>query len=265
MNTKTMTVTPKMAAEWLKTNHSNRALNRRYVDEVSRAIETRTFQTAHQGIAFDTQGRLRDGQRRLTAIVETGVAVKMLVTTGMSEEQPLAIDDGRRRSLHAVVGMTGNQASRFASGIVKEMMAGGDFGTVNGKPGRPSRTEFKDFFERHHEAAAFAETLFNKPTSGFQLGYIAAVIARASYGEDRDRLKHFAKVLIEGKCQAEEDEPIINLRNYILRERAKSRGTSRPVRNEPYAKTERTLSDWLKGQNSSQLYAAKEELFPPPG
>jgi hypothetical protein len=264
MNTKTMTVTPKLAAEWLKSNHSNRPLNRRYVEEVCRALENGTFQTTHQGIAFDTQGRLRDGQHRLTAIVETGIAVKMLVTTGMTEEQLLAIDDGRRRSLHDVIGMTGNQGSKFASGIVKEMMAGGDFDKMNGKPRRPSRTEFKEFFERHYEAAAFAETLFNKPSSGFQLGYLAAVIARASYAEDQERLKHFAKVLIEGKYQAEEDEPIINLRNYIQRARAKTRGTSRPVRNELYAKTERTLWDWLRGQNSSQLYAAKEELFPLP-
>jgi hypothetical protein len=264
MQTKTLTITPKLASEWLKSNHSNRPLNRRYVDEVCRALENGTFQTTHQGIAFDTQGRLRDGQHRLTAIVETGIAVKMLVTTGMTEDQLLAIDDGRRRSLHNVIGMTGTQGSKFASGIVKEMMAGGDFGKMNGNPRRPSRTEFKEFFERHYESAAFSEILFHKPTSGFHLGYLAAVIARAYYSEDHDRLKYFAKVLIEGKYQAEEDEPIINLRNYILRERAKSRGTSRPVRNELYAKTERTLWDWLNGQNSSQLYAAKEELFPLP-
>jgi hypothetical protein len=264
MNTKTMTVTPKLAAEWLKSNHSNRPLNRRYVEEVCRALENGTFQTTHQGIAFDTQGRLRDGQHRLTAIVETGIAAKMLVTTGMTEEQLLVIDDGRRRSFFDVVGMTGNAASRFCAAVIREMMIGGYHFRERGKPKNPSRLEKFEFLQTHAEAAAFAEAFFNKTSSGFQLRYLAAVIARAYYTVDRERLEHFSKVLVDG-FHEKGDEVIIRLRNLIQQIRRESRRTSSSNRDEIYAKTELALWNWLRGENPDHLFATKDELFPLPG
>lgn len=264
MNTKTMTVTPKLAAEWLKSNHSNRPLNRRYVDEICRALENGTFQTTHQGIAFDTQGRLRDGQHRLTAIVETGIAVKMLVTTGMTEEQLLVIDDGRRRSFFDVVGMSGRTTSQFCTTIIKEMMIGGYHLRERGKPKNPSRQEKYEFLQVHGEAAMFAEALFNKTNSGFQLGFLAAVIGRASYTVDRKRLEHFSKVLVEG-FHDKGDEVIIRLRNLIQQIRRESRRTSSSNRDEIYAKTQLALWNWLNGENPEHLFATKEELFPLPG
>jgi hypothetical protein len=264
MNTKIMTVTPKLAAEWLKSNHSNRPRNRRYVYEVCRALENGTFQTTHQGIAFDDQGRLRDGQHRLTAIVETGIAVKMLVTTGLTEEQLLVIDDGRRRTFFDVLSMTGNASSRFCGSVAKEMMIGGYHLRERGKPKIPSRQEQFEFFTIHAEAAAFAEKLFNKASSGFQLAFLAAVIARAYYTVDHKRLEHFSKVLVDGFYETG-DEVIIRLRNQIQQIRRESRRTNSTNRDEIYAKTQRALWNWIRGENPESLYSAREELFPLPG
>jgi hypothetical protein len=180
----------------------------------------------------------------------------------MTEEQLLAIDDGRRRSLHDVAGMAGNLGSPFLSSIIKEMMLGGYHQPEKGRNRKPSRPDFIGFLNKHQTAAAFAEKLFNKPSSGFQLGFLAAILARASYSEDTSRLTHFSDVLVSGKYQVPEDEPIITLRNFIQRVRAKSRATSLPTKNEIYAKAEKTLWDWLRGQTSTNLYGAKEELFP---
>jgi hypothetical protein len=58
----------------------------------------------HQGIAFDDAGNLCDGQHRVAAVVESGVSVKMMVTTGMNEKQGElftfdAIDRGALRGI----------------------------------------------------------------------------------------------------------------------------------------------------------------------
>jgi hypothetical protein len=89
-----------------------------------------------------------------------------------------------------------------------------------------------------------------------------SIAKRTPYSENASRLTHFSEVLVSGKYQVPEDEPIITLRNFIQRARAKHRATSLPIRNEIYAKTEKTLWDWLRGQTANNLYGAKEELFP---
>ncbi len=62
----------------------------------------------HQGIAFDTNGNLIDGQHRLEAIRISGVSVKIMVTTGVPEVASSnglsvfsmdAVDRGKLRSV----------------------------------------------------------------------------------------------------------------------------------------------------------------------
>lgn len=259
MKTKLVKVTPKLAAQWLATNHSNRPISRAFVEELSRSLLAGTFQTTHQGIAFDEQGRLRDGQHRLTAILETGISIELLVTTGLTEAELLAIDDGRRRTIHQVLTMVDAGASFFSSAITKEMLIGGFHLATRSKPVKPGRQELIEFFNAHAQAIGFAEKLFGKPNSGFQIGYIGAVIARAWYSADRKRLEHFATVLVTGFPKPG-DEAIIRLRNHLLkakREKIRSRG----FRDEIYAKTQRTLADWLAGVESHKLESSREELF----
>ncbi len=259
MKTKLVKVTPKLAAQWLATNHSNRPVSRAFVDELSRSLRSGTFQTTHQGIAFDEQGRLRDGQHRLTAIVETGITIELLVTTGLTDQELLAIDDGRRRTIHQVLTMVDAGASFFSSAITKEMLIGGHHLATRSKPVKPGRQELIEFFNAHAPAIGFAEKLFGKPSSGFQIGYIGAVIARAWYSADRERLEHFATVLVTGFPKPG-DESIIRLRNHLLkarREKIRNRG----FRDEIYAKTQRTLTDWLAGVESHKLESTREELF----
>ena len=42
--------------------------------------------TTHQGIAFDENGVLQDGQHRLCAIVSANKPVDMMVTSGLSPD-----------------------------------------------------------------------------------------------------------------------------------------------------------------------------------
>jgi hypothetical protein len=97
-----MLVTPALAAEWLKSNTNNRALSEVAVRAMAAAITDGRWVTTHQGIAFDRDGTLIDGQHRLHAIVLAALPVTMEVTSGLDRSAIDAIDNGGRGSRRVV-------------------------------------------------------------------------------------------------------------------------------------------------------------------
>jgi hypothetical protein len=61
-------------------------------------------------IKIDTNGQLRDGQHRLSAIIKTGISVPLLVVEGLSPDAFSADDQGRKRSPGEVLTLRGYQA-----------------------------------------------------------------------------------------------------------------------------------------------------------
>lgn len=110
MKTQLTLVTPKMAREWLKQNHSNRPMRPNVVDGFHKAYERGEWKVTHQGIAFSDTGRLLDGQHRLTFISELpeGKSVPMNVTHEMAEDTFDAIDIGVGRTMGDVYGISGD-------------------------------------------------------------------------------------------------------------------------------------------------------------
>ena len=88
------------------------------VQKYVRLIQAGDFYLTHQGVAFDEEGRLHDGQHRLAAIVAANTLVSMLVTRGLSEAGALGLDDGRKRTdAHALSMAHGPLISGFVAAI----------------------------------------------------------------------------------------------------------------------------------------------------
>lgn len=64
----TVAMTPAMAERFLARNEGNRLIRRYKVEAIADAIRRGEWETTHQGIAIDPDGRLIDGQHRLSAI-----------------------------------------------------------------------------------------------------------------------------------------------------------------------------------------------------
>lgn len=81
MKTKTEIITPEWAIEKLE-NHNphNRKLSEQTVQAYAGDMRNGRWVLNHQGIAFDTEGNLADGQHRLWAVVFSGKSVEMQVT-----------------------------------------------------------------------------------------------------------------------------------------------------------------------------------------
>ena len=198
MKTKLTRVTPELAADWLKKNDHNRPLSRAAVEVHKRNLVAGNFRTTHQGIGLDSRGRLRDGQHRLQAIVETGIAASMLVTEGLTDSDLQAIDDGRKRTAHDILSMAYKEpVSAFTTALAREMFIGGWHLADGVRRTLPSRQELVDFYGDHIEAIDYAANKLKLQMSGLRVSFIGAVLARGYTHVSERKLSQFARA-IEG-------------------------------------------------------------------
>ena len=106
MKNEIVSITPKIAEKWLESvsPEKQRPLMERTITEYASAMRLGHWVLTHQGIAFDADGCLTDGQHRLHAIVRSGVTVSMFVATGLPVKQGElytfdAIDRGKVRGI----------------------------------------------------------------------------------------------------------------------------------------------------------------------
>ena len=103
ITSKTMLVTPKLAAEWLKTSKGNPRWKNKTVDpqRVALLVDDITNNRWNPGggtIAFDDDGHLVDGHHRLSAVVKAGKPILVVVIFGVKNDGLMHIDDNMPRS-----------------------------------------------------------------------------------------------------------------------------------------------------------------------
>lgn len=98
MQIKQVMMTPEHAEALLAKNFGNRKLRDHWASELAKMIEKGEWNLTHQAIAIATNGRLLDGQHRLTAIVKAKQTVPVVLAENCDPETFLAIDKGVKRS-----------------------------------------------------------------------------------------------------------------------------------------------------------------------
>jgi hypothetical protein len=91
------TVTPSIAERWLEANENNRSLSNKYVSRYAKLMDEGEWMVAPDAIAFDTEGRLINGQHRLNAIIEHGESQRFIVARGLDPQVFMATDGGKTR------------------------------------------------------------------------------------------------------------------------------------------------------------------------
>jgi len=100
-----MEITPDLAAEFLKRNTGNRTIRKTAVVQYADDLRRGNWKLTHQGVAISPSGRLLDGQHRLSAIVQSGIAAQMVVALDVDEGAYTVIDRGKPRRLTDALGM----------------------------------------------------------------------------------------------------------------------------------------------------------------
>lgn len=93
-------ITPAKARKWLSSaNEGNRKLKRGLVAAYSRDILADQWSFTGDPIRFNGDGKLVDGQHRLSAIVEANTPIEAMVIRGLQEDAKFCIDLGAKRTL----------------------------------------------------------------------------------------------------------------------------------------------------------------------
>jgi len=258
MRFKEMPITPEQATKWLEGNVHNRALRDSTVMRYARDMKAGKWLLTHQAIAFNDEGVLIDGQHRLFAVIEAGVTVSMMVAWGVVDEAQAVIDGGLVRSAVDQIKLGHNYegATNTHVAIVKRLARHSVRGAL-------TSAEVFTLLKTHKAALDFTVSAFTRRVRGITITPVMAVVTRAFYTQNHERLETFCARLCDGQV-GDDEQPILLLRNYLLERpvtRAKVATSSDEV---IYGKTARALTAYLHGERLSTLYAANSELFPLP-
>ena len=114
-----VSVTPDMAQHWLTFNVTNRGIVNARVNQLKADMEDGNFCENGETIRF-AQGKLLDGQHRLTALIMAGVTLRLTIVVGLDPESQVTMDTGRSRTPRDVLtieGLTKWEASVFGSAV----------------------------------------------------------------------------------------------------------------------------------------------------
>lgn len=258
-----MRVTPEMASEWLKLNSTNRRIEPKRVAFLAQQILNNNWAVTHQGIAFWDDGTLADGQHRLMAIVNAGVAVEILVTRGLKKPSIHAIDVGRPRSTRDILNFVGARVSTQTVSCAKALYyqrAMAEDGHSVWRNAIIPTEYFAEFVSRVSPAIDFA--FIAKKAKGVGHSCVQAAVASAWFTEDRERIARFKYLLVNGVDAASDESAAIKLRDFLLTTHLTVGGSSE--RQQLFLRTCTALRAFLEGRGLSKLYCRAEAAFPIP-
>ena len=93
-----MVITPAMAADLLRNRPANRPVSKARVRELVEDLRSGRWTTNGESIIVDQDLELIDGQHRLLAVQESGIAITAMVVVGVDPAVMPTIDQGRARS-----------------------------------------------------------------------------------------------------------------------------------------------------------------------
>lgn len=265
-----MKVTPDLATKWLEGNVHNREVRDSVVKRYADDMKAGRWGLTHQGIAFDSgpddpKKRLLDGQHRLFAILDAKVPVYLMVSYFVPEESQQFLDGGIPRSAVDVMRLANPDANvtNFRMAVARYMLIGTRAQVIM------SRQELIEFYEQHSKVISFVveEAFQSRKVLRVNPGPVAAVMGRASYHEDHDRIKEFGRILLDGLVKdPDRDSSVILLRNWLLQGCPSYDASQRISKSTiQYMKTQRALVAFLQGEKIKSLYLQREEQWALPG
>jgi len=264
-----MTVTPKMAEDWLKAAGKNRNMKPSRVALYSQMVKRDEWYATCQGIGFDTRGRLIDGQHRLTAIIVADKPALLLVVRGLDPASQMVLDQPAVRQAYEQIKIArGIDVTPRHIAIAKVMMTS----VRDSDAQRVARSDtliLERYYMEWHEGINYVCHAFDNVGHTIPRVTIAPVqgpLARAYYTHQKEHemIDEFAEILVSGFTSREQASAAIALRNWLI---GSSKSARRFVsRMETYKKTELALKAFYEKQTMRKVPTTplETELFPLP-
>ena len=121
MRSRVQRITPERAEQWLAANTANRPVSKSTVRGFAEAMRRGDWLVTHQGIAFDSNGVLVDGQHRLAAIIDADLPVEMTVFSDVEPDSFDVVDTGKRRNAADVLAIEGERSTTLLAAMVRSV------------------------------------------------------------------------------------------------------------------------------------------------
>jgi hypothetical protein len=263
MKTEIELITPEYAALVLETkNILNRSITPARVDEYAFSMLNGHYLCSHQGVAFDIDDILTDGQHRLAAVAKAGVSVWMSVTRNEPKECRSVIDEMKVRSASATSKICGGGFSEAQFATAKILK----YGVVASSQAHHGNVECEQLMDTFSKGLTIAKEI--GAIGGKKMhAAISAVIARAAYSQDKKALARFCEVYRTQTAEKPSENAAVKLRTYVESRRPlseESGGVKVNFKLELYQTTEYALWKFLQGKKVTKLEKLLVEQFPMP-
>ncbi|MFF5517629.1 hypothetical protein [Streptomyces coeruleorubidus] len=248
----------------MRTNTLNRPLSRQTVTQLARAIERGEWKLTHQGIAFDENGQLVDGQHRLEAVVKAGTAVNMLVAHGVPRAAFTVMDTGRKRTGRDALSLAGEANSTHLAAALRGLQLYLSSPDVNwsGGSSQISNDQLLTILEKHPD---MRESI----NRGMALNRATRVTVTAAsigwYVTSRERPDVDQALWFDGLVSGaglSESDPRLTLRNTLLGMAAGKRHRRKDDSREHLLYYLKAWNAWVEGRSLKLLRRSPGEKMP---
>jgi hypothetical protein len=258
--TKYVLITPEVAKAFLEKNRVNRPLNEVFVDKLVYAMKNGKYEDHHQGICFDVNDDVADGQHNLHAIVKSGFSFWKTVTYNVQVRARGAIDKNRVRNDRDNMAILGYQkiTTKEIACIYATLLGL----RYNFRQNRPSLVpeQIDDLRQEWAKELAIVAPYMNVRLFGNAV--VTSICLRAIMsGESQELVTRFLEVLKTAMPLDHNDEVAIQLRNKMMSgDIVCGRGTA-SQQDEAYLKISSVLRVFLERRTIRNIVAASRELF----
>ena len=206
---------PRVARDYMAMNTKNRNLNARHMKRLRSSMLAGEWWMNGETIIFGADGSLLNGQHRLTAVIESGVEIDVLVVRGIDREAFRTLDGGRIRTTGEVLTMDGEKNGNSIAAAVQSLVSFIDCGgnLFDGNRGRKATAILASrVLEAHPNIRNSVwemrrNTLF-KSQHGCLMHYLFWIVSPAKASE-------FASVLADGHSDI--GRPFVLFRETLVR------------------------------------------------
>ena len=141
-------------------------------------MQAGAWQVTGEAIKFDTNGALSDGQHRLTAVIQSGATVDMLVVRGLAPEAQSVMDSGSKRTASDALTFGGIKNASIVAAAARLALREPEAGYATSRISNPTNTEISAFVESHPRIKFAADMAsryypaFDAPPSALALAWM---------------------------------------------------------------------------------------------
>lgn len=258
-------VTPRMAYNWLerRDDKTNRLPTESQLATLAREASKGRFLLMDQGISFNQEGGLENGQHRCWAILVSRRPVRAMVILNLPPGARKVTDQTVRRDAKHLIDIFGHDkiVTNNQLAVIRRAMFG------MGQSQRVSIEETFGFAAEHKRPFRWLFRHFDQYTRGVTVAAVQACVfrARVSLPSERERLEQFAYYLaaarfLHGRYTEHRDHAVQVLRDWLVGGTPRRRKASAT---EIYATTAYMLQAFLDCEDS-RIGRVREDPFPKP-